>query len=142
MKESPDGIWVPPAIERVEEFQDFLWKLRNGIWVRNTAIPYWSDDLDEYFFDDAYSGKTYCTFPNENMAVTQDQTIPTTVTLYPNSFTTTKYVDHLGSKIPERGTLLEDILPRSATLYHELFHLTLSNSNTPDVTCKLKKSSI
>jgi hypothetical protein len=137
MKQESDGSYVPMSIEEVDDYREFLWEENlNGMWSRNKNIPYWSDDLGEYIFDLPYGSKTYCTISKWNLAATQQQTIPNTVTLCPNSFSNTRAVDGLGSAAPQQGLPIMKILPRSATIYHELFHLTIGNDWTPDITCE------
>lgn len=104
--------------------------------MRNSLVPYWSTDLSQYVFDGNYRGKTYCTASKDNLGATQDQTLPSTVTLCPSSFTNEKAQESLGAAVPKVGLPMAEILPRSATFYHELFHLLVGNAGTPDITCK------
>ncbi|KAJ9194026.1 hypothetical protein DTO164E3_4709 [Paecilomyces variotii] len=135
MKVSPDGSMAPMAIEEVPRYEQYLWEEKNGLLVRNNKnVPYWSDELSEYVFDQNYGGKTYCTKSKTNLAAAQEQTSASTVTLCPSSFTNPKGVDGLGSATPRTGLSIMKVLPRSATLYHELFHLILGQGDTPDIT--------
>ena len=137
MEEGPDGTFAPIAIENVKNYQPDLWEEdAEGLWSKNKEIPYWSDDLKEYVFDEDYEGKTFCTFSEENFGLTQDVTVPATVTLCPSAFTNPNAVVSLGSEAPKAGLSIANILPRSGTLYHELFHLTVGVIDTPDITCK------
>ena len=136
----PNGAFAPVAIEDIAEYRQFLWKDGedgSDALVRNANIPYWSDDLGQYIFDQDYGrGKTYCTVSKDNLGATQEQTARSTVTLCSSSFTTRYFVDGLGSKKPTKGMALGKVLPRSATFYHEVFHLVMGNADTPDITCK------
>ncbi|RHZ46088.1 uncharacterized protein CDV56_104539 [Aspergillus thermomutatus] len=135
MKVNPeDGSMVPMTIEEVPLYQNYLWEKKNNLLVRNKLVPYWSDDLLEYIFDIGYGSKSYCTTSNKNMGATQQQTNPNTITLCPSTFTNHDGVDGLGSATPKAGLSIMKVLPRSATLYHELFHLVLGNDETPDIT--------
>lgn len=142
----PNGAFAPVAIEDIAEYRQFLWKDGedgSDALVRNANIPYWSDDLGQYIFDQDYArGKTYCTVSKDNLRATQEQTIRSTVTLCPYSFTTRNFVDGLGSKKPTKGMALGKVLPRSATFYHEMFHLVMGTADTPDITCKSEVSHV
>ncbi|KAL1863514.1 hypothetical protein Plec18167_000607 [Paecilomyces lecythidis] len=136
MKVLPGGSMAPMIIEEVPAYQRFLWKENSkGKLVENKKfVPYWSDDLSEYIFDQNYGGKTYCTDAKRNLAATQEQTSASTITLCPSSFTNPNGADGLGSVTPITGQSIHDVLPRSATLYHELFHLVMGPDDTPDIT--------
>ncbi|PYH81857.1 hypothetical protein BO82DRAFT_414754 [Aspergillus uvarum CBS 121591] len=135
MQEDGGGVSAPIAIEDVDEYDSELWRTqKNGKVVATKNVPYWSADLKEYVFDVNYNGKTYCTSSAKNLGATQDQTIPSTITLCPSAFTKTAAVATLGAKTPAAGMAIGDILPRGATFYHELFHLVLGTAETPDLT--------
>lgn len=134
MEEGPDGVLAPITVENVGDYQPDLWEQSTkGLWSRNKNIPYWSDDLKEYVFDEDYDGKTFCTHSEENLGLTQDVTIPATVTLCPNAFTNPKAVVSLGSETPKVGLSIANVLPRSGTFYHELYHLAVGMIDTPDM---------
>lgn len=138
-----NGNEVSIAIEDVHDYIEDLWTFDdNGVRTgSNGDVPYWSDDLKEYVFDADYEGKTYCTVENEygerNLASTQDQTTPATVTLCPLSFENPQAIEGaLGSKEPKKNMAVDQVIPRSATLYHELFHLANKPAATPDALCE------
>jgi hypothetical protein len=133
-----DGKEKNLAIEDVELYEEHLWirDEKTGALVSNGDVPYWSDYLLEYFFaTDPGEGKTYCQGLG-TLGGTQTGTNPRTTTLCPDSFTTTDYSDTLGAVVPKMGMSIQDVLPKSATLYHESFHLVMNTVNTPDFACK------
>ncbi|KAJ5776689.1 uncharacterized protein N7511_001700 [Penicillium nucicola] len=118
----------PVSIENIPSYQEMPWTVqKNGRSVRNNQVPYWSDDMRQYLFDISYRGKTYCTVSNSHLGATQHETTPSSITLY-------KAGETLGDKEPAKGLSITDIFPRSGTFYHELFHLTIGNEQTPDIT--------
>ncbi|KAJ5622947.1 hypothetical protein N7490_011552 [Penicillium lividum] len=125
----------PVSIENIPSYQEMLWTVqKNGRSVRNNQVPYWSDDMRQYLFDINYRGKTYCTVSNSHLGATQHEMTPSSITLCPSAFTNDKAGETLGDKEPAKGLSITDILPRSGTFYHELFHLTIGNEQTPDIT--------
>ncbi|KAJ5900894.1 uncharacterized protein N7473_004964 [Penicillium subrubescens] len=106
---------------------------QGALWIKTAYVPYWSDDLKEYVFDENYGGKTYCTVSNQNLGVTQDQTKPSTITLCPSAFTNPQATANLGSKAPKVRMSIDKVLPQSGTFYHELFHLVWGSEDSPDV---------
>jgi hypothetical protein len=102
-----------------------------------------STDLVDYIFDKRYTNtrKTYCglTATAGNFGATQMQS-GTTVTLCPSSFSSNAFVNTLGNgdTAPTAGASIKTVLPKSATLFHELFHVTQGNAETPDASCKYK----
>ncbi|KAE8153189.1 hypothetical protein BDV25DRAFT_137091 [Aspergillus avenaceus] len=100
-------------------------------------IPYWSQDLLSYVFDRNYNGKAFCTAVTENgdrgLAATQDTTNPSTMTFCPFSFEMPTKDKWLGSRMP-MGHNIVNVTPRSATSYHETFHLVLGMISTLDFT--------
>ncbi|KAL4862781.1 hypothetical protein BDV12DRAFT_206994 [Aspergillus spectabilis] len=136
-----NGEQHPLSIEVCEEYGHLFWDYddKKRIWAKNERVPYWSDDLSQYLADEDYDGHTFCTVPGgANMGATQHMTTPPTVTLCPASFTESTLSTKLGSKNPHTrqkgGKKLTELLPRSATLYHELYHLVLGHDPTPDTT--------
>jgi hypothetical protein len=95
-------------------------------------VPYWSSDLDQYIIDQAYGEGGLCGASGE-LGVTQGVTEPKTVTLCPRAFTRTDVQTDFG--VDAQGKKLSDVLSKSATLFHELFHLVLGNDDTIDATC-------
>ncbi|KAF9237797.1 hypothetical protein DTO013E5_10205 [Penicillium roqueforti] len=79
-------------------------------------------------------GKTYCTVSNSHLGATQHETTPSSITLCPSAFTNDKAGETLRDKEPAKGLSITDILPQSGTFYHKLFHLTIGNEQTPDIT--------
>ncbi|OQE02834.1 hypothetical protein PENVUL_c038G02194 [Penicillium vulpinum] len=137
MEEGPNGL-VHKKIEDIKDYRPFLFTEdeKTGQYVSNGNAPYWSDDLHEYVFQEDYGDKSYCTKPGldgkTNLAGTQDQSEPSTVTLCPLSFSNPQAIDSLGSKTPTAGMSIPEFLPKSATFYHELFHLAIDVLTTPD----------
>ncbi|KAL4796922.1 hypothetical protein BDV19DRAFT_387792 [Aspergillus venezuelensis] len=136
-----DGVEHPLSIENCEQYKELFWYYDDGrkVWKTNKQVPYWSDDLSQYLADADYgSGGGFCTGSN-NQGGTQHMTTPSTITLCPISFTSSSdHTPKLGSRSPANGQKggikLPKILPRSVTLYHELFHLVLGSEATPDAT--------
>jgi hypothetical protein len=103
--------------------------------VSNKPVPYWSDDLLEYIFDKNYRRTSSCVqSKKKKLGATQQQTNTKTITSCPSTLTN-RGVDGLGSATPKARLLVMKVLPRSATLYHELLHLLLSHDETPDTAC-------
>lgn len=78
-----------------------------------------------------------------HLAVTSEFLLPPTVTLCPQSFEgqgrlgsvnmnplRSSTIPNNPNNIPNNAQGLDQILPTSATLFHELFHLVLGNDNT------------
>ncbi|KAJ5884123.1 uncharacterized protein N7473_011009 [Penicillium subrubescens] len=104
------------AIEDIEEYRPDLWEQdKKG-----------SDDLEEYVFNENYGSKTYCTESNQNL-------VPSTITLCPSAFINSQATANLGSKAPKVRMLIDNVLPQSRTFYHELFYLVLGSEDTPDI---------
>ncbi|KAJ5161557.1 hypothetical protein N7492_006949 [Penicillium capsulatum] len=91
--------------------------------------PAYTADLWQYVFEEDYRGRGYCSFTN-SLAGTQTNTKPTAIDLCPKAFNNPKGAQSLGSRAPTKD--LPDILPRSATLFHETFHLVHGNADAPD----------
>jgi hypothetical protein len=135
-----DGSLAYVEIQDVSVYEHHLWVIQaDGSKVSNGLVPYWSEDEKEYVFDSDYNGKTFCTVaPGVNLGATQEQTTRRTVTLCPDGFKNSLNTVSLGSRSPKSQQITK-VVPRSATLYHELFHLVLGNDHSPDFTCKLQK---
>ena len=133
-----DGVFQPVPIDQIEIYRKNLWVLdEKGNWERTGRVPYWSDDLSQYVFDISYrKGKTFCTDSGGNLGVTQDQTIPSTVTLCPRSFKSKVKLAKLGNTAPKARMALANVLPQSMTFYHELYHVAIGNQQTPDLSCE------
>ncbi|KAJ5161556.1 hypothetical protein N7492_006948 [Penicillium capsulatum] len=123
----------PLQIQNDPLYRDELWIKMEGKDVPSSWVPYWSSDLGTYIFDLDYAGKGYCTFTG-NLATTPVS--PPIVNLCPKSFTSTQMAQKLGGR---RGNSarLQDLIPRSGTLFHELFHLVYGLYETPDASCML-----
>ncbi|KAI9042402.1 uncharacterized protein KD926_005480 [Aspergillus affinis] len=131
-KINEDGSESEIPIEDVPDYRNMLWgQTEEGEVVSNGYVPYWSEDLKQYIFDSDYDGKTPCT--SGSVGAAQDQTRPSTITLCPAAFTNPEGSVTLGSKTP-RNKVITDVLSRSVTFYHELFHLVLGSVDTPDTT--------
>lgn len=130
-----DGSESEIPIEDVPDYRNMLWKLNEkDEVVSNGYVPYWSEELKQYVFDSDYGGKTPCT--SDSVGAAQDMTRPSTITLCPLGFSNTAGGSvTLGSKTPKNKGIM-DVLSRSVTFYHELFHLVLGSADTPDTTCK------
>jgi hypothetical protein len=108
----PGGSFAPVAIENVDNYHLWFWEQNSkGLWIKTAIVPYWSDDLKEYIFDGNYGGKTYCTKSKRNLGATQDQTVPSTLTLCPSTFANTAATATLGSKAPKVRMSIEEVLP-------------------------------
>ncbi|KAJ8068520.1 hypothetical protein OCU04_004070 [Sclerotinia nivalis] len=117
----------------------------------NDLIPYWSRDLEEYTFQPVYGDdplkSTFCGLDtsddvDKNLAGTDDETIPATVTLCPFSFTTEQGKSTLSFILPKVGDSVTNFIPRSATLLHESIHLVFGKINTPDASYDLNEVKI
>lgn len=129
--------WNPMAIEDVPDYQEFLWtySTETDLWTRKKLVPYWSDDFLEHFMDGSYGGKTLCTASKKSLGATQDRTVAATITLCPVSLNGNS-PGALGAVTPSKFLSIQKVQPKSATLYHEVFHLALGTRATPDVSCK------
>ncbi|CAD6441252.1 3441ec81-c2e3-4cf5-89b8-bd02fda31f63 [Sclerotinia trifoliorum] len=112
----------------------------------NELIPYWSRDLEEYTFQPVYGDdplkSTFCGLDtsddvDQNLAGTDDETIPASVTLCPLSFTAEQGKRTLKFTEPEIGNPVTKYIPRSATLLHESIHLVFGKIDTPDASYDL-----
>ncbi|KAI1196875.1 hypothetical protein F5X97DRAFT_334303 [Nemania serpens] len=92
-------------------------------------VPFWSDDLRQYLKAD--SGD-YCS-DNGNLAATQDQTTPGTITLCIDNFPSTQG-DTLANvpSVTAEKVSVSKLQVHSLTLFHEMFHLVLGTAGTPD----------
>jgi hypothetical protein len=102
-------------------------------------VPWYSAKLKEYIF---CPGRRYCNPASDgsvNLAGTQDLTPRSTMSLCPISFKASADtgVATLGGTVPNKGDFIQKSTSLSVTLFHELFHLVLSNVASPDVACKL-----
>ncbi|KAJ5201710.1 uncharacterized protein N7498_006373 [Penicillium cinerascens] len=115
-----DSSWLEQKsrIDKIEECDEEV-EIQNSeeygsqLKVAKSLVPYWSSDLDQYIIDQAYGEGGLCSASGE-LGVTQ----------------TDFGVDAQGKK-------LSDVLSKSATLFHELFHLVLGNDDTIDATYNL-----
>ncbi|KAI0549199.1 hypothetical protein F4679DRAFT_276438 [Xylaria curta] len=92
-------------------------------------VPFWSDDLRQYLKADPGD---YCS-DKDNLAATQDQTAPSTVTLCIDNFPSTQG-DTLANIPPvtKEKVSISTLQVHSLTLFHEMFHLALGTADTPD----------
>jgi hypothetical protein len=97
-----------------------------------SLVPYYSSDLDQYIVDQPY-GEGGLYGASGELSMTQGNTQPSTVTLCPRAFTRAGVQTDLG--VDAQGKKLSDVLSKSATLFHELFHLVIGNEDTIDATC-------
>ncbi|KAI0540465.1 hypothetical protein GGR58DRAFT_521991 [Xylaria digitata] len=106
-----------------KKVQDIFPKDTNGL------VPFWSDDLRQYLKAD--SGD-YCS-DKDNLAATQDQTAPSTVTLCIDNFSSTQG-DTLANvpSVTKEKVSVSTLQVHSLTLFHEMFHLVLGTADTPD----------
>ncbi|KAF2963216.1 hypothetical protein GQX73_g10360 [Xylaria multiplex] len=106
-----------------KKVQDIFSRDTNGL------VPFWSDDLRQYLKAD--SGD-YCS-DKENLAATQDQTAPSTVTLCIDNFSSTQG-DTLANvpSVTKEKVSVSTLQVHSLTLFHEMFHLVLGTAGTPD----------
>lgn len=97
-------------------------------------MPFWSDDLRQYL--KAASGD-YCSSNTLNLAATQDQTRPSTVTLCVDNFDSTQG-DTLANipSVTKKGVSVSTLQVHSLTLFHEMFHVVLGVAASPDHSCK------
>lgn len=145
MKLDSDGVTQRPAsFEDVLAYQaDLFYTDSNGnLEESNGLVPYWSPDLGSYLFDADYNGRTYCAPGNGGLGATQQKSAPATMTFCPLAFEYALNTEVLGEKKPSVRMSITKIIPRSATLFHELIHLTVGTEKTPDYTCKFFLSGI
>ncbi|KAI0419646.1 hypothetical protein F5X98DRAFT_362398 [Xylaria grammica] len=95
----------------------------------NGLVPFWSDDLRQYLKADPGD---YCS-DKDNLAATQDQTGPSTVTLCIDNFASTQgeTLANVPSVTKEKVSV-SSLQVHSLTLFHEMFHLVLGTAGTPD----------
>lgn len=139
MEFDADGVTLHPAtFEEVPVYQNFLfWTNPNtNMQETNGAVPYWSPDLTSFLFDSNYDGQTYCAPENGGLGATQQITEPNTMTFCPLAFEYALNTEVLGEKKPSSRMSITKVIPRSATLYHELIHLAVGTGKTQDYTCK------
>ncbi|KAI0479324.1 hypothetical protein GGR56DRAFT_373305 [Xylariaceae sp. FL0804] len=91
--------------------------------------PFWSDDLRAYI--EADSGD-FCADP-DNVGATQDQTAPSTLTLCINNFKTDQG-DTLADipTVSQAKVSISTLQVHSLTFFHEMFHLALGTTATPE----------
>ncbi|KAJ5895377.1 hypothetical protein N7495_007068 [Penicillium taxi] len=99
-------------------------------------VPYWSADLEQYVFEQDYNRKGYCGFTG-SLAGTQSNTYPATMDICASAFKYSKNGATLGVRSAQTNTL-SNLLPRSATFLHELFHLVHGTGATLDASYNLE----
>ncbi|KAJ5413885.1 hypothetical protein N7509_000512 [Penicillium cosmopolitanum] len=135
-----DSSWLEPKprtlrIEECGEEVEIQDSQQYGSQLQEAgSVPYWSSDLKEYIIGHAYGEGGLCGASGE-LGVTQGTTASRTVTLCPRAFTRTDVQTDFG--VDAQGKKLSDVLSKSATLFHELFHLVIGNDDTIDATYKL-----
>ncbi|ROV99111.1 hypothetical protein VMCG_06598 [Cytospora schulzeri] len=112
--------------------------------LRSGLVPFWCSDINAYDFASSKNGEQYCTNNKETKGATSSLNVPykenlhiAVVTLCPYAFTSMDAIaslpfpssvakedlkDHNGNNL-KTGTSLEVVLPKSATLLHEAFHV-------------------
>ncbi|CAI7576812.1 unnamed protein product [Penicillium pancosmium] len=136
-----DSSWLEqkPRTDKIEEcgeeveIQDSE-EYGSQLKADKSLVPYYSSDLDQYIIDQVYGEGGLCGSSGE-LGVTQGLTDPSTVTLCPRAFTRTGVETNFG--VDAQGKKLSDVLSKSATLFHELFHLVIGSDDTIDATYDL-----
>ncbi|KAJ5197157.1 hypothetical protein N7449_007636 [Penicillium cf. viridicatum] len=142
MELDADGVTLHPAtFEEVPDYQKFLfWTNPNTNMQETTGlVPYWSPDLTSFLFDSDYDGQTYCAPGNGGLGATQQTTQPNTMTFCPLAFEYDLNTEVLGENKPSSRMSITKVIPRSATLYHELIHLIVGTDKTQDYTYEWSK---
>jgi hypothetical protein len=98
-------------------------------------VPFWSEDMHTYIFDEPVHGDNYCAATAEDggLAVTVDTThtelngndgakARISVTLCPSAFNDPLSQETITSKTITARMRLQTVQPRSLTLLHEIFH--------------------
>ncbi|KAI0975968.1 hypothetical protein F4678DRAFT_469733 [Xylaria arbuscula] len=101
------------------------------VFVKDTTglVPFWSDDLRQYLKADTGD---YCS-DKDNLAATQDQTAPSTITLCVDNFSSTQ-AETLANipTVTNQRVSVSTLQVHSLNLFHEMFHLVLGTAGTPD----------
>ena len=124
---------VPLTVGEDPEYSQFRWKNVNNKKVHTNLVPYWSPDLAQYIFGPDYGGRGLCVAAG-SMGAVQTDTEPQTLLLCPKAFSFTGAAQVLGSRSAAKNELSQ-LLPRSTTFLHEMFHLVHGYDATPDATC-------
>ncbi|KAI3318478.1 hypothetical protein HD806DRAFT_511756 [Xylariaceae sp. AK1471] len=123
--------WTDIAFDPVTGMPRTDQKKVEDIFSKDTKglVPFWSDDLRQYLKADPGD---YCS-DKTNLAATQDQTAPSTVTLCIDNFEGTQG-DTLANlpSVTKEKTSVSTLQVHSLTLFHEMFHLVLGTTDTPD----------
>ncbi|KAI0514792.1 hypothetical protein F5B22DRAFT_647271 [Xylaria bambusicola] len=123
--------WDDVAFDDVTGLPRVDGKKVQDVFPKDTTglVPFWSDDLRQYLKAD--SGD-YCS-DSENLAATQDQTAPSTITLCIGNFLGTQG-DTLANvpSVTKEKVSVSTLQVHSLTLFHEMFHLVLGTKATPD----------
>lgn len=110
----------PLEIQHDPDYADELWDEEGAETIPTDLVPYWSRDLKKYLFEEDYQGKGYCAFTGHR-AGTNYRTTPYTMDLC--SGASKRDAAHkLGGRTAALKPLMK-VLPRSATFFHESFHL-------------------
>ncbi|KAJ3577379.1 hypothetical protein NPX13_g3186 [Xylaria arbuscula] len=123
--------WDDVAFDAVTGLPRADGKKVQDIFTMETGLnPFWSDDLRQYL---KASPGDYCSSNVLNLAATQDQTRPSTVTLCVDNFSTTQG-DTLANipSVTKKGVSVSTLQVHSLTLFHEMFHVVLGVASSPD----------
>lgn len=115
-----------------------------GKKIEAKQLPFWSSYLNAYEFASSADGEQYCANNADAKGATADLHLPTkpsspivAVTLCPYAFTAPDAIELLPNADADlldldgvafrEGTYLHKVLPKSATLLHEAFHVVRGN---------------
>ncbi|KAF7557134.1 hypothetical protein G7Z17_g885 [Cylindrodendrum hubeiense] len=95
-------------------------------------IPFWVDALKAYRYAETgdYCSKNY----KRNMAGTDDNFQPTTITFCPKNWKSVHYkeIHEFPATLEEEGVSINEFTIEGLTFFHEMFHNALLNKHTPD----------
>ncbi|KAF4332244.1 hypothetical protein FBEOM_13964 [Fusarium beomiforme] len=101
-------------------------------------FPFWIDDIKQYRYAEE---NDYCFKANrKNMAGTDDNFQPNTITFCPMNWKEVKYktIDDIPA-VTEEGISIKQFTVEGLTFFHEVFHYALESINTPDVAYNLNQ---
>ncbi|OJD30797.1 uncharacterized protein BKCO1_5600071 [Diplodia corticola] len=102
-------------------------------------VPWWNEYNHHYYFGDEDAGTACDNDPFMAAAADTSEPAPFLLFLCPDNINS-EFMgnqERLGSLTPAEGTYLYKMRPRSINIFHELFHLTIGNAFTDDVTYTL-----
>ena len=123
----PNGEEVPVPFSEV--YPGYYDQYLNG----EPKFPQWA-----YLFNVPYFAPfqgDYCSANQDDWGFTVGNNLPgpSAVTICPNAYSAANHIATLGGTgRPAIGTSLDNLLPYSATYFHELFHLANGNADTDD----------